>query len=67
MCHGLEETQCCQIFSQELSYKRSKIIVFGPKLSYFEFFTLFSHKFQKIDMAKKMVCPVQIIISEKLR
>ena len=32
--------QCCQIFSEELSYKRLKFIVFRQKLSYIDFFTL---------------------------
>ena len=51
--HTMGRCQCCQIFSEKLSYKRPKIIVFGPKLSYLEFFTIFLTNFTKLTWQKK--------------
>ena len=57
MRHSTKQTfalcaQYCQIFSEELSYKGPKIIVFGPKLSYFEFFMPFFTNFKKLTWQK---------------
>jgi len=45
--------QCCHIFNEELSYKRSKIFVFWQRLSYIEFFTQCFTNFTKLTWRKK--------------